>query len=391
MIQFDEALRIVEESAYVVETERVGLLDSLNRVLAEDIKSDMQMPPFNKSAVDGYACRKTDLTEELEVIEVIKAGQTPKRTIGEKQCSKIMTGAPLPEGADAVIMVEDMEELDNNKIKNLKETVKNNICYIGEDIKEGQLMLEKGALIQPQHIAVLATVGATNPLVYKRVKVAVISTGDELVEPFEKPTVSKIRNSNAYQLIAQAQKMGALTDYIGIALDTEESTREKITQAFKNNDVVLLTGGVSMGDFDFVPQVLNELGVDIKFKSVAVQPGRPTVFGVRGKQFIFGLPGNPVSSFVLFELVVKHFIYRMLGRDNVPLKIALPLGVDYSRKISSRLSWLPVKIDEDGNVIPIDYHGSAHINALTLADGLISMPIGVTELKKGDLVNVRQI
>jgi molybdopterin molybdotransferase len=349
------------------------------------------MPPFNKSAVDGYACRQEDLTEELEVLEVIKAGKAPKKVIGKKQCSKIMTGAPVPEGANTVIMVEDVEELGNGFIKYKKDKVKNNICAVGEDIEEGRVVLTKGTLIQPQHIAVMATAGCTKPLVYKKVKVAVISTGDELVEPDEKPSVSKIRNSNAYQLIAQAQKLGALTEYIGIALDTEESTRENITKAFQNNDVILLTGGVSMGDFDFVPQVLNELTVELKFKSIAVQPGRPTVFGTRDGQFIFGLPGNPVSSFVQFELLVKPLIYNLMGYNYKPIKIAIPIGEDYARKRSTRLSWLPVKINDQGEVIPISYHGSAHINALTVADGLISVPIGVTDLKKGDLVDVRQI
>jgi len=391
MIKFEEALKIVEESAVLKGTERLGFMDSMNRVLAEDVKSDMQMPPFNKSAVDGYACRKEDLSEAMEVIELIKAGQAPQKNVGIKQCSKIMTGAPVPKGADAVIMVEDVDELENGFIRYQKDKVKNNICAIGEDIDEGQVILQKGTLIQPQHIAVMATAGCTNPLVYHKIKVAVISTGDELVEPDQKPSISKIRNSNAYQLLAQAEKLGAKTNYIGIALDTEESTREKITEAFKDSDVVLLTGGVSMGDFDFVPQVLKELGVQLQFKSIAVQPGRPTVFGIRDKQFIFGLPGNPVSSFVQFELLVKPLMLKLMGFDYRPVKLSIPMGENYTRKRSTRLSWMPVKINDVGDVIPISYHGSAHINALTNADGLISVPIGITELKKGDLVDVRQI
>lgn len=391
MIQFTEALKIVKESAYNIDTERVGFIDSLDRVLAEDVKSDMQMPPFNKSAVDGYACRKADMQNILAILEIIKAGQAPTKLIKENTCSKIMTGAPIPEGADAVIMVEDVEELEDNKIKYLKDKVKNNICFIGEDVSIDQIVIEKGTLIQPQHIAVMASVGCVNPQVYKKVKVAIISTGDELVEPETKPTISKIRNSNAYQLISQVQKLGAIAEYIGIALDTEESTREKMIKAFETSDIVLLTGGVSMGDYDFVPQVLSELGVELKFKSIAVQPGRPTVFGIRNKQFIFGLPGNPVSSFVLFELLVKQLIFNMMGYNYKPVKIVLKLGKDYLRKRSTRLSWIPVRIEDNGEVMPIDYHGSAHINALTLAHGLISIPIGVTELKKGDLVDVRQI
>ncbi len=391
MIQFEEALKIVSESAVRSGTERVSLNDSLGRVLAEDVHSDIHMPPFNKSAVDGYACKGVDLKEELDVIELIPAGKEPEKRVGEKQCSKIMTGAPVPEGADTIIMVEDVEELTSSKIKYVKDTVKDNICYLGEDVQKGDIVLTKGIRILPQHIAVLATAGCSSPLVYKQVRVAVISTGDELVEPEISPSPSQIRNSNAYQLIAQVNKIRAVPHYVGIAKDTEESTRDLITEAFESNDVVLLTGGVSMGDYDYVPQVLDELGVKLKFKSIAVQPGRPTVFGTRNEQFIFGLPGNPVSSFVQFELLVKPLIYALNGYNFKPARIRLPMGIDYSRRKTGRLSWMPVKINEDGEVIPLSYHGSAHINALTIADGMIAVPIGQSTINKGDLVDVRQI
>ncbi|MCF8368858.1 MAG: molybdopterin molybdotransferase MoeA [Bacteroidales bacterium] len=391
MIKFEEALKLVNSVNFSLATVRVDINQSLGHVLAEDVFSDIQMPPFNKSAVDGYACRNSDLKNTLEVIEVIPAGVSPTKSVGPNQCSKIMTGAPVPIGADSVIMVEDVEEISEKKIRYLKDDVKDNICYIGEDLKEGEKVLEKGTPIQPQHIAVMATAGAVSPLVYKKVRVAVISTGDELVEPHFKPASSQIRNSNAYQLVAQVNKIGAIPEYIGIAKDTEESTREMLLKAFENNDVVLLTGGVSMGDYDYVPQVLNEMGIKLQFKSIAVQPGRPTVFGIKNNQFIFGLPGNPVSSFVQFELLVKPLIYRLSGYAFKPPKIGLPMGVDYRRKKSGRLSWLPVEINAKGEVIPLEYHGSAHINALVNARGLIAIPVGETELKKGTIVDVRQI
>ena len=391
MIKFEEALDIVEKSAFRLGTESIDFAKSLNRVLAEDVKSDMEMPPFNKSAVDGYACKKEDLANELEVIETIPAGKEPQKTVDKNQCSKIMTGAPMPDGADTIIMVEDVEEITGNKIRYLKDKVKDNICYKGEDIKAGAVVIKKGALIKPQHIAVMATAGSVNPIVYRQVRVAVISTGDELVEPEIKPAPSQIRNSNAYQLLSQVKNVGAIPNYIGIALDTVESTREMLKKAFENNDIILLSGGVSMGDYDYVPQILNELGVELKFKSIAVQPGRPTVFGIRDKQFIFGLPGNPVSSFVQFELLVKPLIYKLTGFDFKPMKVRLPMGAEYTRKRSTRLSWLPVQINNNGEVIPMTYHGSAHINSLTEADGMISVPIGKTTLTIGELVEVRQI
>lgn len=391
MITFDEALLIVKKAAIQIGNERIGFKKSVNRILAEDILSDIQMPPFNKSAVDGFACRKSDLDKVMEVVEVIPAGKYPEKIIGAQQCSKIMTGAPVPEGADCVIMVEDSEVVDETHIRYLKDQVKNNICKIGEDISKDQTVLPKGILIKPQHIAVMASAGCMNPLVSRAIRIGIISTGDELVEPDKIPTRSQIRNSNAYQLFTQIEKIGAIPDYVGIALDTEESTRKMLIRAFEHNDVILLSGGVSMGDYDYVPKVLLDLGVHLEFKSIAVQPGRPTVFGVKGRQFIFGLPGNPVSSFVQFELLVKPLVYKMSGYNYRPLQLNLPMGTEYSRKRTSRLSWLPVKINDAGEVIPLEYHGSAHINALTDADGLISIPIGQTKLNKGEVVHVRQI
>lgn len=391
MISFDEALNIVSGINVNLTAENVDFRESCQRVLAEDITSDIEMPPFNKSAVDGYACRKSDILNELEAIEVIPAGKVPEKEIGKNQCSKIMTGAPIPQGADAVMMVEDVEEISGNKIKYLKEKIKENICFKGEDIKKGEVVIKSGTLIKPQHIAVMATAGCVMPLVYRKIKVAVISTGDELVEPEIKPAFSQIRNSNAYQLLAQAINTGTEAEYIGIALDTEESLRNIILKAFDHADIVLLTGGVSMGDFDYVPKIFAELGVDLKFKSIAVQPGRPTLFGTKGEQFIFGLPGNPVSSFVQFELLVKPLIYKLSGCDCRPLNLRIPIGVNYSRRRSDRLSIVPAKIQNNGEVLPLEYHGSAHINSLTEAQGLVFIPIGQTMLKKGDIVDVRLI
>jgi molybdopterin molybdotransferase len=391
MIKYEEALKLVEQFAVKVDVEHCHFLKSLNLILAEDITSDIEMPPFDKSAVDGYACRKSDILNELEVIEVIPAGKVPEKEIRKNQCAKIMTGAPIPKGADAVMMVEDVEELSGNKIKYQKEKIKENICYKGEDIIKGEIVLKSGTLIKPQHIAVMATAGCVMPLVYRKIKVSVISTGDELVEPDVKPALSQIRNSNAYQLLAQAINTGAEAEYIGIAMDTEESLKNIISKAFDHADIVLLTGGVSTGDFDYVPQILSELGVDLKFKSIAVQPGRPTLFGTKGTQYIFGLPGNPVSSFVQFELLVKPLIYKLSGCDYQPLNLKIPIGVNYSRKRSDRLSIVPARIQNNGEVLPLEYHGSAHINSLTEAHCLIFIQSGQTILKKGELADVRLI
>jgi len=390
MISFEEAYRIVMNHVTVLPSERVNMMDSLGRILADDIISDVDMPPFNKSAVDGFACRMADKNHDLEVIETIPAGKTPEFMVSEGKCSRIMTGAMLPEGSDCVIMVEDTQILDNGMMRPAKKQESLNICYQGEDIKAGDKVLSTGTLIKPQHIAVLAAAGAVNPKVSKQIHVGILSTGDELMEPEHIPSASKIRNTNAYQLMAQVTAAGAIPQYGGIAADTEISLSAMLSDSLDRNDVVLLTGGVSMGEFDYVPAAMENLDIEILFKSVAVQPGRPTVFGKWGNQFIFGLPGNPVSSFVLFEVLVKPFLLKMMGSREEPVVLHLPLGTDFTRKKSTRKSLIPVRI-ENGLVIPVDYHGSAHINAYTQANGILTIEIGKTRLGKGEIADVRSI
>lgn len=393
MIKFEEAFDIVLNSAnFHLQSERMNLKNSLGRILAEDVRSDINMPPFDKSAMDGFACRKGDIENELEVIEVLPAGKVPEKSIGKNQCVKIMTGAMIPEGADCVIMVEHTEEVGENTIRFTKDNTGNNICYFAEDIKKDDLVLKKGIEIKPQHIAVMASVGCTRPFVSIRPKVGIISTGDELVEPEKFPGKSQIRNSNGHQLVAQVTRAGAIPDYMGIAEDSEKVTFDTISRALRENDIVLLTGGVSMGDFDFVPEIMTKCGVDIKFGSLAVKPGKPTTFGAFGKRkFIFGLPGNPVSSYTQFELLVKPLILKLMSANELPTDIKLPMGIGYKRKKSTRKSFVPVNVSKDGKVYPVEYHGSAHIHSYVFADGITSIEIGKEKLEIGELVDVRQI
>jgi molybdopterin molybdotransferase len=391
MIAFEKALELVISSAKPVLTEQVTLLCALNRVLAEDVFSDIDMPPFNKSAMDGFACRLEDLKNDLEIVDEIPAGTVPSKTIGRNQCARIMTGAMVPEGADFVIMKEYIDEIAPNRVHCNRETFKTNICYTGEDVKAGAPVLKKGDIISPSSIAILASVGCPAPFVFRIPTVAIISTGNELVEPNEIPGISKIRNSNSYQLAAQTQQLGVVPDYLGIVRDDEESLENVLALALEKYDVTIISGGVSVGDFDFVPKILNRLNVNIKVHGMDVKPGKHLLFGEKANHFVFGMPGNPVSSFVQFEVLVRPFLFALMGRTGVESLLHLPIEEDYLRKKSDQLIFVPVTLTSHGTVLPLEYHGSAHIHAYIHAQGIMEIPKSISFIKKGEIVSVRPL
>jgi molybdopterin molybdotransferase len=301
-----------------------------------------------------------------------------------------MTGAPIPEGADCVIMIEDTEE-KGNKIKISRLPDKKNICSLGEDVRKGDLVLEKGTRIMPQHVSVMATVGYLKPFVYRQPLVAIIVTGNEIVEPHVVPEESKIRNSNGYQLLSQLIRCGCKVDYKGIVPDRTDELEHTIKYSFEESRILIITGGASKGDFDLVPDVIRQLGFKTHFKEVAIQPGKPFSFSTRKNLVCFGLSGNPVSSFVQFELLVKPYLQSVLGMSITQPQLKIPMNESFSRKRAEREYFFPVGISEDTLVIPLEFHGSAHVNALTNAYGIGSMPIGKTQFEKGELVNVRPL
>ena len=404
MITFDDAFRLMMNAVACMGTERVSIDEALGRILAEDVVSDISMPPFDKSAMDGYACRRADLANELTVLETIPAGYTPQKAIGPNQCSKIMTGAVVPDGANCVIMVEYTKQQGKGKIRFIGKETRDNICLKGEDIKAGDIVLRKGSMIKVQHIAVLAAVGISNPLVANRPNVGIAATGDELIEPSQKPHGGQIRNSNSYQLTAHVKSAGGLPTNYGIVPDNRESMNSILKKAISENNVIILSGGVSAGDFDIVPQILAENGFSLLFEKIAIKPGRPMVFGVKklpnGKKtgnsdvdqiFCFGMPGNPVSVFTMFELLARPFLAKMMGHDFRPHITYGFLEKKLTRKNTEVDSWMPVQVEEGGTVTLVEYHGSAHINAMCQADGLLCVPAGVEEIKEGSKVAVRQI
>jgi molybdopterin molybdotransferase len=404
MITYEEALELTQSTAKILAAETIETISSLGRVLAEDVVSDMDMPPFDKSAMDGYACRIEDIEKSLEIIERIPAGKIPQKKIGENQCAKIMTGAMIPEGATCVLMIEKTVQTGEKTIQLDKKVIPEyqgqpgakksrllNICYKGEDMKSGEVILKHGKIIKPQHIAMMASVGHTHVKVGSLPSVAVIPTGDEIVEPNKKPEVSEIRNSNGFQLIAQIKNLGIQPSYLGIARDIEDQTIELIENACANNDVLILTGGVSKGDYDLVPEILKKLRFELYFEEIAVQPGMPTVFGKRDQTYCFALPGNPVSAFVQFETLIKPFLYKLMGLTCKQIVFPLPLASDFSRKKADRKAFYPIQLTKKGEAEMVEYHGSAHINGYVMAWGIMEVEIGVKTIAKGDSVYVRQI
>lgn len=391
MIPYEQAIDIVRNNAQQLGTEAVALQDSLNRVLRQEVTSDIDMPPFDKSAMDGYACRRRDLAHPLEVVEVIPAGCRPQHTLAERQCSKIMTGAMLPAGADCVIIVEEVEDVSPGSIQFTGGETADNICRKGEDVVAGMVLLHSGTRITPKEIASLALAGCAAPVVSRRPRIGIVTTGDEIIEPSEVPKGSQIRNSNSYQILAQCLQFGCEPAYYGIAADTEMAIGAAVASAKQVNDVLLLTGGVSMGDFDLVPSVLKQQGFEILFDRVAVQPGKPATYGRAGNQHVFGLPGNPVSAFIIFELFVKELLARMMGLNGHVRTAPCVLGKAIRRASSIRRAWVPVRLTSEGIAEPVEYHGSAHITSLTGADGIVTLPVGVTAIESGTIVEVRMI
>lgn len=391
MLEYKTAVELIISSVNKLPAERVGLQQSLHRILAEDVFYDSDMPPFNKSAMDGYACRRADLHTELEVVETIHAGKLPEKQILKNQCCKIMTGAVVPSGADFVFKKEDAQLTGSGFVRCINPSSLNHICYKGEDIKSGDKILGDSTFITSRHLPLLAGAGISSPLVYRQPDVAVYATGTELVEPHEKPLPFQIRNSNSSQLIGKLTDLNIPAYYGGILTDDRTTLMNEIDKAFKTKQVVILTGGVSVGDFDLVPDILKELGFNILIDSTAIKPGKPMVFAKKNNRFCFGLSGNPVSSYVQFELYVKPFLFALSGSEYKPVVYKLPLGRELERERSDRVDFIPASLTPEMEVVPVEFHGSAHIHALGGASYLLEIDKGIEVLKKGSLVNVRPL
>jgi len=392
MITVSEALHTILGTVTSVGIEKVNILNALGRVLAEDIYARRNIPPTDNSAMDGYALISEDTigasTEHplfFDIIEDVPAGNVPRKTVGFAEATRIMTGAPIPEGVDAVVPVEDTE-LDGDRIKIFSEVgIAQNIRSMGEDVKDGELVLRRNAIIRPAETGMLAALGRSFVAVYQKPLVAILATGDELVDIDGKLSPEKIISSNSYSGAAQVIECGGIPMQIGIAKDTKEDLTEKFKAAMRA-DIILSSAGVSVGDYDFVKDVMKELGVTINFHQVAQRPGKPFTFGTVGEKLFFGLPGNPVSSMLTFEQYVRPAILKMTGHKRIFRKTVKAILQEDIKKKKGLRYFTRVRVHyEDGRftAVTTGEQGSGILKSMVLANGIMVLPEDSTLIEKG--------
>ena len=407
ILSFEEARRVVEQHADAItaaQTEPVDLLAAADRVLAERITADRDLPPFARSTRDGYAVRSADLSQlpaTLDVIAEIKAGEKLERiptAIPSGQAAAIMTGAPLPSGADAVVMVEYTLERDH-RVEIIRAVAPGeNVVAAGAEARAGGTLIARGTRLNDAAIALAASVGNSKLQVYKRPRVAVLTTGDEIVDINAHPGPTQIRNSNSYSLAVQIANAGGDPVLLPIAPDEAQALRRLMEEGLKS-DLLLMTGGVSMGRYDLVEQVLAELKAEFFFTGAKIQPGRPVVFGkcgakVTGRmkaQYFFGLPGNPVSTMVTFELFARPMLEALAGMSSRKLKFVYTKLKSEIRVKPGLKRFLPAILSgefEDSQVELVRWQGSGDIAATARANCYVVVPEDREQIKAGEYVAI---
>ncbi len=381
MIPVDEALRMIRKNLPAPAVEDIDFRSAHGRVLAEGLAATCDIPPFNKSAVDGYAVRAADVGAvpvELRCAGESRAGSNWDAPLRPGEAVSIMTGAPVPDGADAVQMVERTRRSADGSLVTILDEVRpgENLILRGSEASTGKVVLESGRYVGPAEMAILAMFGHCRVRVFRRPGVALASTGDELVEADQAPGPAQIRNSNAPSVAAQLKLLGLEAEYLGIARDDRDEIRRVITEGLRR-DVLILTGGVSVGAYDFVEEILLEAGLEVVFSGVAVRPGKPTVFARRSDRIVFGLPGNPISTFVSFELFVRPALERICGLTSSGLfrvRGRVTSGVKHK---SERTSFIPAWLSwsqEGWRIEPLPWRGSSDIIGFSRANGLLILP-----------------
>jgi molybdopterin molybdotransferase len=398
MIPVEKALEAILDHVQRMGTEKMDLLHSPGRVLAEPVVSGRDHPPWNSSAMDGYAVRHGELAQAspqrsviLEVIEEIAAGALPQKMVQPGQASRIMTGAPVPEGADAVIRVEDTRT-EGNRVHILQAIeAGENIRLRGEDIRAGNVVLVQSSEIGPAEVGLLASMGRSHVQVYQCPRVAILATGNELADLGEALSHNKIMNSNGYAVAAQVIEAGGVPVLLGVAKDTREELSARLTQGL-SADLILISGGVSVGEYDFVKDVLDELGVTMAFWKVAMKPGEPLAFGMLQTKPVFGLPGNPVSTMVTFEQFVRPVLRKMQGHTLLFRPVIEAILMERITKKPGKMHFLRAVVKKTGNRYEVWTTGSQSSGVLTSmvkANGLLIFPSESGEIEKGQTVKVQ--
>ena len=398
MISVEEARNKILDAVSPLELEKVSILDALGRVIGEDIYAGRAIPPKDNSAMDGYALRAGDTggasaksPVHFAVVENIPAGAIPQKRVGSGEAARIMTGAPIPEGADAVIRMEDAWEKDARVAICVEARQGQNIRRAGEDVRKGEHVIPRGEIIRAAEGGMLASLGRSFIFVHQRPLVAIVATGDELADIDEPPSDWKIVSSNTYSLAALVRECGAVPLQIGIALDNREDLLKKFRAAMRA-DLIVSSGGVSVGDYDLVKKIMQEVGNAMQFWQVAMKPGRPLAFGLLEAVPAVGLPGNPVSTMVSFEQFVRPAILKMLGHNNLfrrTVQARLEKGIE---KRAGIRHFVRARIRRDGEgytVVATGEHGSGILKPMVRANGLIILPEEAATVRQGDTVTVQ--
>jgi molybdopterin molybdotransferase len=388
-VTIDQALDHVLKTARPSGFEEVDLLASFGRTLANDVISPDDVPPFANSAMDGFALRAADQEGDrprLRVVAELPAGHSIEEMLVPGAAVKIMTGAPLPPGADTVVQVEATEMVGDDVVLSAPVVAGINVRPAAEDVRRGDLLLSAGDVISAANLGVLASAGMAHIEVARRPRVAILATGSELVPVDSLPGAGQIRNSNSFTAYGQALEAGAEPVLLGIARDDAELTKTLLRRAL-DEDVVVTSGGVSVGDYDFVKQVQEELGVERRFWGVRTKPGKPLAFGVRGETPVFGVPGNPVAAMVTFEVFIRPLLLSMLGRSLIwrPWVWAAAAEPVHRTKERPELRRCLVRRQEERWVFTTTGpQGSAVLSSMALANGLVLVPTGFEGADAGE-------
>lgn len=394
MLSVTEARALIAQIVHVLPPLRVPLAQARGRTLRESVVAEEDMPGFDRSAMDGYAIRAEDPAAEFRVVCDIPAGTVPVRGIGPGECARVFTGSPIPEGASQVI-VQEVAQRKGDLVSFSQRGKGNNIRMRGEDAREGSVLVERGTRLGPVELSLCAQLGKTAPLVAPRPRILHVATGSELVPPDETPGAGKIRDSNSTLVAALAQESGAeMAAQLRIGDDAAQLLEAIGVADVESWDVLLLSGGASVGDHDFGARTLREFGFSLHFTQLNLRPGKPLIFATRGRHIAFVIPGNPLSHIVCWQLVIRAAL-EMLGTGAIEFGLVeATLGGSVALKGNPRETWWPARIAWDNggvSFLPLKWQSSGDLTGITGLDALIRVPAGTAAVQPGETISARLV